>query len=184
MSAAFFTTFLLDDFGPQTYLDLYRSLPPSSTVEDIDARMREHLGASLEDLDARFADPTEARCMVALAFCGDLYGPVLEPPFEVEQSLACDEPGVLGYTAEDGSRHPFRRFHVLIPRDGSYWVEAEGAVFSGIRCGSCEERGTQYFNGSALMEGQVLEVQAGLYSFEVNDLLEGHDTFRLAVREA
>jgi hypothetical protein len=184
VSAGFLSTFLLDEFGPQVYLDLYRSLPRDSTVEDVDARMREHLGASLDELDERFVDPSEARCMVALAHCGDLYGPVMEPPFELEQSLSCEEEGVLGYAAEDGSRHPFRRWHLLIPRDGSYWVEAEGAIFSGIRCGACDERGTQYFNGSALMEGQVLEVEAGLYAFEVNEIFEGHDTFRLAIREA
>jgi hypothetical protein len=184
VGAALYTTFLLDEFGPQAYLDLYRSLPRGSSVEEVDDRMREQLGSSLADLDARFADPAEARCVTALAFCGDLYGPVLEPPFEIELSLACEDPDVLGYTAEDGSRHPFRRWQILFPKDGPYWVEAEGAVFSGIRCGSCDERGTQYFNGSALMEGQALQVMAGLYVFEVNELLEGHETFRLAIHAA
>jgi hypothetical protein len=183
VSAALYTTFLLDEFGPQAYLDLYRSLPRGSSLGDVDARMREHLGASLDALDDRFVDPAEARCMVALAHCGDIYGPVLEPPLELEQSLACDEPGVLGYTAEDGSRRPFRRWQVEIPRDGSYWVEAEGAVINVLRCGSCEERALSYFNGSALMEGTSFALEAGLYTFEVGELFEGHDTFRLVLRE-
>lgn len=184
VAAALYTTFLLDEFGPQAYLDLYRSLPRGSSLEAVDARMREHLGASLEELDARFADPAEARCMTALAYCGDVHGPVLAPPFELEQSLACDEAGVLGYTAEDGSRQPFRRWQVEIPRDGSYWVEAEGAVISVLRCGSCEERELFAFNGSALMEGRSIELEAGLHTLEVRELLQGHETFRLVLREA
>lgn len=184
VSAGFYTTFLLEEFGPHAYLDLYRALPVGSSIEEIDARMREHLGASLDELDARFTEPSEARCMVALSFCGDVYGPALEPPFELEQSLACDEPGVLGYAAADGSRHPFRRWQIEIPDGGPYWVEAEGAVISVLRCGSCEERGFFYFNGTALMGGMSVELDAGLYTLEVRELLDGHDTFRLVVREA
>jgi hypothetical protein len=182
VGAPLYTTFLLDEFGPRAYLDMYRSSPRGSSVDELDAAMREHLGASLDEIDACFADPHEARCMTALAFCGDILGPVLEPPFAIEHSLACEEPDVLGFTAEDGSRHPYRRLRVLIPEDGAYRVEAEGAIFWGIRCGSCEERGTLTINGSALMQGQVVELEAGLYTFEVNQLIFDHETFRLAIR--
>jgi hypothetical protein len=183
ISAALYASFLLEEFGPQAYLDLYRSLPRGASLDEADARMREHLGTSLDALDVEFLDPAEARCTTALSYCGNVYGPVLEPPFELEQSLACDEPGVLGYTAEDGSRHPIRHWQVEIPRDGSYWVEAEGAVISVLRCGSCEERELFAFNGTALMEGGTFELEAGLYTLEVRELLEGHDTFRLVLRE-
>lgn len=184
VSAALYASFLLEEFGPQAYLDLYSSLPRDSSLDEVDDRMREHLGASLEVLDVEFMDPAEPRCVTAVSYCGDVYGPVLEPPFELEQSLACDEPGVLGYAAEDGSRRPFRRWQVEIPRDGSYWVEAEGAIVNVLRCGSCEEREIFAFNGSALMEGRAFELEAGLYTLEVRELLEGHETFRLVLREA
>jgi hypothetical protein len=185
VSAALFTTFLLEEFGSQAYLDLYSALPLGSTVEDIDARMREHLGASLDELDARFGDPAEARCMVATSHCGDVYGPVLAPPFELEQSLLCDEPGVLGYSTEDGWRSPFRRWQVLIPHAGTYRVELEGAPVFGLRCGSCDERLAPIpFHGALGMPFFDFELEAGLYTFEVNELLDGHDTFRIALREA
>ncbi len=184
VGAALYTTFLLDEFGPQAYLDLYRSLPLGSSLDDVDDRMREHLGTSLAELDARFTDPAEARCMVALAYYNNMLGPVLEPPFEIEQSLACDEPGTLGFTTEDDSRSPFRLWHVFLPRDGTYWVEAEGTFIYGLHCGSCEERADSIpFNGTVLMEGRDVELEAGLYVFEVNQLLDGHETFRLAIRE-
>ena len=121
--------------------------------------------------------------MEALAHCGELYGLPMTPPFEIEQSLGCEEPGVLGYTAEDGSRRPFRRWQMVVPRDGTYWVETEGAIVSVLRCGTCEERELFAFIGTALMEGRSIDLAAGLYTLEVTELLDGHDTFRLAVRE-
>lgn len=183
IGAGLYTTFLLDEYGPQAHLGLYRSLPRGSGVDEVDARMREYLGASLAELDARFADPTDARCMNALAFCGDLYGPVSVPPFEIERSLECEDSDTLGYTTRDGVLRPFRRWQMAVPRAGTYRVEAEGAVIHVLRCGSCEERDKLYFNGTALMDGMVMELDAGLYTLEVNQLLDGHETFRLAIRE-
>ncbi len=181
LSAAFYATFLLDRHGPNAYLDAYAQLAAGDDLGAVDTTFTQSFGEPLEANDVLFADPAQARCMMALAHCGETLGVPYETPFEVEASLECSEPGVLGFSSGDGQMRPFRRFQAVIAQSGPHRVEVEGAVIFGMRCGSCAERlGPIAFNGSA-PPTEPIELDAGLYVFEVSQLIDEHASFRLKI---